>query len=460
MEKRDRPGETTRKAAEGQIQGWQSSQPHLQRVNAAARRSGQIRFTALLHHVNVAALERAFKRLRRAASAGVDGVTVEMYAQDLQSNLQRLCDRVHSGRYWPKPVRRTFIPKADGGQRPLGIPALEDKIVQSAVAEVLSAVYEVDFVDFSYGFRPGRSAHMALARLDWCLQAEKVNWILDVDIRKFYDSVDHGWLLRMIAHRIADRRVLRLIERWLKAGVLESGCWQATEVGTPQGSGISPLLANAFLHYVFDLWSRQWIRRTAAGQVVTIRYADDLVLGFQYESDARRMFSALTERLAKFGLSLNEGKTRLIEFGRFAARDRKAKRLQRPETFNFLGFTHYCSETRGGKFTVKRRTNSQRMARKLSEVRLELKRRMHLAVKAQHLWLAAVLRGHYQYFGVMFNASSLTAFYKCVRLAWFNTLRRRSQKGRMSWERYVALLAVFPLPKPRIVHQPWRGATA
>ena len=460
MEKRNRPGETTREAAEGQIQGWLPSQPSLQRVNAAARRSGQVRFTALLHHVDVAALERAFKRLRRAASAGVDGVTVEMYTQDLHNNLHRLCDRVHSGQYWPKPVRRTYIPKADGGQRPLGITTLEDKIVQSAVAEVLSAVYEVDFVDFSFGFRPGRSAHMALARLDQSLKAQKVNWILDVDIRKFFDSVDHGWLLRMVAHRIADPRVLRLIERWLKAGVLESGCWKATETGTPQGSGISPILSNIFLHHVFDLWVQQWSRRTATGEVVAVRYADDIVLEFQYESDARKMFVALRERVGKFGLTLHEDKTRLIEFGRFAARNREAKGLRRPETFAFLGFTHYCSVTRGGKFTVKRRTHSQRMARKLSEIRLELKHRMHLAVKAQHLWLSAVLRGHYQYFGVMFNSQSLTAFYKCVKLAWFNALRKRSQKSGMTWERYATLLGVFPLPKPRIIHQPWRGSTA
>jgi RNA-directed DNA polymerase len=422
---------------------------------------GQIQFTALLHHVDVAALERALKRIRRAASAGIDGVTVEMYSQNLQGNLQRLCDRVHSGRYWPKPVKRTYIPKADGGQRPLGIPALEDKIVQGAVAEVLNAIYEVDFVDFSYGFRPKRSAHDALSTLDVSLKTRKVNWILDVDIRKFFDSaVDHGWLMRMMAHRIADPRILRLIERWLKAGILESGCWQASETGTPHGSGISPLLTNVFLHHVFDLWIQQWSRRTAKGEVVVVRYADDVVLGFQYENDAKKLFTALKERMAKFGLSLHEGKTRLVEFGRFAARERRVKGLQRPETFTFLGFVHYCSETRNGKFTVKRRTHSQRMARKLSEIRLELKHRMHVAVKEQHVWLSAVLRGHYQYFGVMFNSPSLMAFYKCMKLGWFNTLRRRSQKKGMTWKRYVALLEVFPLPKPRIVHQPWRTAAA
>jgi group II intron reverse transcriptase/maturase len=403
--------------------------------------------------------ERAFRRQRRAASPGVDRVSVDSYAQDLQSNLRRLHDRVHSGQYWPKPVLRSYIPKADGGRRPLGLPTLEDKIVQGAVAEVLNAIYEVDFLGFSHGFRPGRSPHTALAVLDRALMTQKVNWVLDVDIRSFFDSVDHGWLLRMLAHRIADPRILRLIERWLKAGILESGRWRMVAEGTPQGSGISPLLANVFLHYVFDLWIHQWRRRQARGQVVVCRYADDMVLGFQYEDDARGLLAALEERLGHFGLALHEGKTRLIEFGRFAARQREAAGLRRPETFDFLGFTHYCGKTRKGRFMVKRKTQAKRMTRKLTAIRQEMKARLHRPVKVQHQWLCQVLRGHYGYYGVIFNHRSLHAFYEGVKCSWFKALRRRSQKSRMNWQRFAQLLAVYPLPKP-VIHQSWHSVAA
>jgi group II intron reverse transcriptase/maturase len=438
----------TQETAKGQTRSWQALLPHLERVNAAARRSGQTRFTALLHHVDVAALERAFRRQRRAASPGVDRVSVDSYAQDLQSNLRRLHDRVHSGQYWPKPVLRSYIPKADGGRRPLGLPTLEDKIVQGAVAEVLNAIYEVDFLGFSHGFRPGRSPHTALAVLDRALMTQKVNWVLDVDIRSFFDSVDHGWLLRMLAHRIAE-----------KAGILESGRWRMVAEGTPQGSGISPLLANVFLHYVFDLWIHQWRRRQARGQVVVCRYADDMVLGFQYEDDARGLLAALEERLGHFGLALHEGKTRLIEFGRFAARQREAAGLRRPETFDFLGFTHYCGKTRKGRFMVKRKTQAKRMTRKLTAIRQEMKARLHRPVKVQHQWLCQVLRGHYGYYGVIFNHRSLHAFYEGVKCSWFKALRRRSQKSRMNWQRFAQLLAVYPLPKP-VIHQSWHSVAA
>ena len=289
MERRGQLGGITPEAAKGQTQRWQPLLPHLLRVNAAARRSGQTRFTALLHHVDIAALERAFKRQRRAASPGVDGVMVEEYEQNLEANLQRLHERVHSGQYWPKPVLRAYIPKADGGKRGLGLPVLEDKIVQSAVAEVLNAIYEADFYGFSYGYRPGRSPHGALGNLDRALKTQRVNWVLDFDIRSFFDSVDHEWMVRMLEHRIADRRILRLIRRWLTAGILEGGEWVAAETGTPQGSGISPLLANVFLHYCLDAWIHQWRRRHARGQIVVVRYADDAVIGAEYEADARRL---------------------------------------------------------------------------------------------------------------------------------------------------------------------------
>ena len=457
MEKRARLEGTTQETAKGQTPSWQPLLPNLLRVNGAARRSGQTRFTALLHHVDVAALERAFKRQRRGASPGVDGVTVEEYEPQLEENLQRLHARIHSGQYWPKPVRRVHIPKADGGQRGLGLPALEDKIVQSAVAEVLNAVYEADFYGFSYGFRPGRSPHMALETLDRALMTQRVNWVLDCDIRTFFDSVDHEQLVRMLGQRIADRRILRLVRRWLKAGILEGGEWVEVDRGTPQGSGISPLLANVFLHYCFDAWIHQWRQRHARGQIVVVRYADDALIGAEYESDARKLLEALKERLAEFGLELNESKTRLIEFGRFAAERRAKAGLRRPQTFNFLGFTHYCGQARSGKFTAKRKTQAQRMTRKLKELRVEMKKRMHTEVSAQHAWLSQVLRGHDQYYGVIFNGHALGRFHQLVTRQWAHTLRRRSRKSKLNWEKFNKMLAAHPLPQPTI-HQSWRSA--
>jgi RNA-directed DNA polymerase len=456
MEKRGRQDGITTEQAKGRTQRWQPLLPNLQRVNEAARSSGQTRFTALLHHVDVAALERAFRRQRRAASPGMDRVTVDDYERELEANLRRLHDSVHSGQYWPKPVRRTYIPKADGGRRPLGIPALEDKIVQGAVAEVLNAVYEADFMGFSYGFRPERSPHAALAALDKALMTQRVDWVLDVDIRTFFDSVDHGWLVRMLTHRIADRRVLRLIERWLKAGLLESGRWEPVEVGTPQGSGISPILANVFLHYAVDLWVHRWRRRSAAGQVIICRYADDLVIGCQHEAEARQLLAELKDRLAQFGLSLHEGKTRLIEFGRFAAERRAAAGQRRPETFDFLGFTHYCGRTRSGRFVVKRKTQAKRMVRKVKAVRQDMLHRMHAPVREQHRWLGQVLRGHYRYYGVIFNYRALRVFKDCVVRLWRKVLGKRSQKGRVSWASYKSILTAFPLPEP-VLHQAWHG---
>jgi group II intron reverse transcriptase/maturase len=354
-------------------------------------------------------------------------------------------------------VLRVYIPKADGGKRALGLPALEDKLVQSAVAEVLNAIYEADFYGFSYGFRPGRSPHGALASLEKAVMTQRVNWVLDVDIRTFFDSLDHEWLVRMLKHRIADRRIIRLIERWLKAGILESGEWTAVETGSPQGSGISPILANVFLHYAFDAWIHQWRQRYARGRIVVVRYADDGVIGAEYESDAQNLLAALRERLAKFGLALNEGKTRLIEFGRFAAQRRAKAGLRRPETFDFLGFTHYCGETRRGRFMVKRKTQAKRMVRKLKELRVEMRKRWHVQVPEQYTWLSQVLRGHYGYYGLIFNYRSLNQFYQLVKRMWFKALTRRSQTSKLNWNKFSRLLMVFPLPKPT-TRQSWYGA--
>jgi len=426
--------------------------PNLERVKQAAQRCRRTRFTALLHHLNVESLCRAFKRLKPDASPGVDGETVAEYKHGLDDRLQDLCERVHTGRYRPQPIRRVNIPKADGGRRPLGILCLEDKIVQAAVAEILSAIYEVDFRDASYGFRPGRKAHDALKVLQRGIMDERVNWVLDADIRSFFDSVDHELMMRALRERVADPRVLRLIEQWLKVGVLESGECAPTDKGTPQGATISPLLANVFLHYALDTWTERWNEAKAQGVVIFVRYADDFVMGFQYKADAERMHEDLRERLSKCGLRLHEDKTRLIEFGRFA-RERHARRGDgKPETFDFLGFTHYCSETRTGRYMVKRKTQAKRMRRKLAEVRTELRARMHTPIGEQHSWLRGVLRGHYEYYDVPCNSRWLDAFREAVQRHWFRSLRRRERKRGFTWRKFKELLNHFPLPKPGDAH--------
>ena len=459
-EGRDQPGGISRAEARVRTQSRAALPPNLARVNAAAQQAAQTRFTALLHHVDIAALERAFRRQKRLASAGVDGMTMATYEQNLEANLRDLCTRVHTCRYRPQPVRRVYIPKADGGQRPLGVPTLEDKIVQGAVAELLSAVYEVDFLGFSYGFRPRRNPHMALSALHTALMSQRVNWVLDADLRSFFDSVDHEWLLRMVAHRIADPRILRLIRQWLRAGILESNEWYETDRGTSQGAGISPLLANIFLHYVLDLWVHQWRRRHASGRVSIVRYADDFVMGFEKAADAQRMLVDLKDRLAKFGLALHEDKTRLIEFGRLPALRRQQRGERRPETFAFLGFTHYCGWTRDGRFIVKHKTQSKRLTRKLTALRQEGWQHMHAPLAEQQRWYASILRGHYGYYGLPNNSRALSAFHQEVRRIWFRCLRQRSQKARsLTWDRFKAMLERFPLPPPRITH-PWAARMA
>jgi RNA-directed DNA polymerase len=450
-EGRGRPEGEPRENARVRTQSRITLPANLARVTEAARKNKSTRFTALLHHVDVGALERAFRRLKRGAVPGVDGETAASYEQELAQNLERLHALVHSGRYRPQPVRRVYIPKADGGQRPLGVTTLEDKIVQGAVAEVLSVIYEVDFLGFSYGFRPGRSPHDALAALHTAFMTQYVNWVLDADVRSFFDSVDHEWILRMVGHRIADRRILRLIRGWLRAGVMEGQRWSETVQGTPQGSGISPLLANIFMHYALDLWVHQWRRRNARGRVIIVRYCDDFVMGFQYEADARLMLVHLKERLAKFKLALHEKKTRLIEFGKLVSELRLKRGAERCETFKFLGFTHYCAWSWDGRFVVKRRTDHKRLTRKLKELRVEARRRMHTPIVLQHRWLCSVLRGHFAYFGLPSNFDRINAFYQETRRLWYRALNRRSQR-RLSWERYVRLLKRLPLPTPHITH--------
>lgn len=425
----------------------------LERVRQAAGSDRKMRFTALLHHVyDPEMLRTAYLSLKRDAAPGVDGETWRHYGGTLEANLQDLSERLKRGAYRAKPVRRVYIPKADGRQRPLGVTALEDKIVQRATVEVLNAVYETDFVGFSYGFRPERSQHDALDALYTALLTRKVNWVLEVDIRGFFDAIDHGWLVKFLEHRIADRRVVRLIQKWLTAGVLEEGKRRRVEGGTPQGGSISPLLANLYLHYVFDLWVQAWRRKQAHGEVIVVRFADDIVLGFQYPSDAKRFRQELAERLGKFGLELHPEKTRLLEFGRFAAENRKRRGQGKPETFDFLGFTHICARKRSdGGFTVLRQTIRKRLQAKLNEVKTELRRRMHDPIPAVGQWLRSVVGGHLRYYGVPMNSPALNRFRFQVGWLWHRALSRRSQNGRVRWDRMRRLIDRW-LPPARIYH--------
>jgi group II intron reverse transcriptase/maturase len=423
----------------------------LEGVREAARRDRRARFTALLHHITPELLEASFQRLRRDAAAGVDAVTWAGYAEDLASHIPELHRRVHTGAYRATPSRRIYIPKADGGRRPLGIAALEDKIVQQAVVTVLSAIYETDFLGFSYGFRPGRSQHQALDALYVAIDSKPVNWVLDADIHSFFDTLDHEWMLRFLEHRIADQRILRLIRKWLKVGVIdEQGQRVPGERGTPQGAVISPLLANIYLHYVHDLWAHRWRRRHARGQVILVRYADDSVYGFQHEAEARRFLAALQERFAHFGLELHPEKTRLIEFGRCAASHRKHKGLGKPETFDFLGFTHVCGKTRKGRFALRRLTVKKRMRATLAAIRARLKELRHAPIPEQGAWLRRVLRGYFNYHAVPGNLKRLDGFRAEVTRAWRQSLMRRSHKHRMPWSRCNKLVRkYFPSVKQR-----------
>ncbi len=424
----------------------------LDRVRQAARRDKRLRFTTLWHHVyDVDRLRKHYFAMKRASAAGIDGQTWEHYGQRLEENLQELSERLKRGAYRAKPVRRTYIPKADGRQRPLGVPTLEDKLVQRTVAEVLGAIYETDFKGFSYGFRPGRGQHNALDAVVVGIHWRKVSWVLDADIRGFFDAIDHEWMLKFIEHRVADRRVVRHIKKWLHAGVLEEGELRSQECGTPQGGSISPLLANIYLHYVLDLWVERWRKTQTDKSVIIVRYADDFIVGFQVRADGERFLNDLRERLREFGLELHGDKTRLIEFGRFAAVGRERHGRGKPETFDFLGFTHICAKTRKtGKFVVVRKTKRARMQAKLKEIKAELRRRMHDPVPEVAQWVRAVLRGHYQYYGVPFNGRAQSTFRRQVVRLWFRTLRRRSHKTRITWDRMLRLQRW--LPQPRVVH--------
>jgi RNA-directed DNA polymerase len=425
----------------------------LDRVRQAAKARKKERFTALFHHLTVDLLKEAHYWLKRSAAPGVDGLTWKEYEQDLEANVVDLHARLHRGTYRALPSKRKYIAKADGRQRPLGIAALEDKIVQRALVEVLNAIYEEDFLGFSYGFRPGCSQHDCLDALAAGISRMKVNWILDADIRSFFDSVSHEWLIRFLKHRIGDPRVIRLIGKWLKAGVMEDGVVKPTEVGTPQGAVASPLLANIYLHYVFDLWANRWRRHHAQGDVIIVRYADDIVAGFEQEAEAKRFLMDMRQRMEQFALSLHPEKTRLIEFGRFAAKNRTRRGLGKPETFNFLGFTHISGRTRKGGFLLKRKTRRDRLRAKLREIKEALRWRMHDSIPEQGTWLAQVVRGYFNYHAVPTNAPSLSTFRYHVTDLWRRALKRRSQRDRTTWDR-ITRLAEDYLPAARVLH-PW-----
>ena len=434
-------------------QSRESVSQALERIRKVAKERKKEKFTALFHHISIELLEQSFFELKEDAAPGVDRLTWTDYEIDLERKLKDLHERVHRGAYRALPSRRVYIPKPDGRQRPLAVAALEDKIVQRAVAKLLNAIYEEDFLGLSYGFRPGRGTHDALDALCVGIHSKKVSFILDADIRSFFDEINQEWLIRFLEHRIGDRRIIRLIQKWLKAGVMEDGVVTVSDRGTGQGSVISPLLANIYLHYALDLWALRWRRREVTGDMIFVRYADDFIVGFQHESDARRFLDEMRERLGKFALSLHPEKTRLIEFGRFAAERRKRRGFGKPETFNFVGFTFICGKTRAGKFQIKRKTRRDRMRAKLTMIKEEMWRRMHQPIPQQGKWLWYVVNGYFNYHAVPTNARALHVFRHQIADLWRRTLRRRSQKDRMTWERMTQLVDDW-LPKPIILH-PW-----
>jgi len=420
-------------------------------VRKAAGNNKEMKFTALLHHLTVELLRESFHSLKRKAAPGVDGVTWQEYEDGLEDRLIDLHGRIHRGAYRATPSRRVYIEKADGRQRPLAVPVIEDKLVQHAVVTILNQIYEEDFLGFSYGFRPGRSQHQALDALSYALLKKKVNYVLDADIRGFFDNLDKSWLIKFVEHRVADPRILRLIQKWLNAGVMEEGKWSDTKTGSPQGSVVSPLLANIYLHYAFDLWVNMWREKWAHGEVVVVRYADDIILGFQHQADADRFLENLQERLGMFGLELHPDKTRRIEFGRFAEENRRRRGEGKPETFDFLGFTHISGKNRLGRFTVRRKTIRKRMGAKLRDIKQQLRERMHDPVRQTGQWLKSIVQGHFNYYAVPGNLDSLGAFRHRLIGQWWRTLRRRSQKNPINWTRTLALADRW-FPQPQVLH--------
>jgi len=452
VEERPLPERNSDQTTADRTQGRAAASSGLVAVRRAAQQGKDVRFTALLHHITVDLLEQSYFALKRDSAPGIDGVTWQAYGERLTEVLPDLHTRIHKGSYRAQPARRTMIPKPDGSERPLSILCLEDKLVQQAVVYVLEAIYEPDFLGFSYGFRPGRSQHDALDALSTGIYRKRVNWVLDADIRGFFDAMSHDWILSFLRHRIADKRLLRLITKWLKVGTFHDGRREPSDCGTPQGAVISPLLANVYLHYVFDLWANVWRQKKASGDVVIVRYADDVVVGFEHQHEATAFLADLQERLKTFELTLHPDKTRLIQFGRWAIAKRKREGLGKPETFDFLGFTHFCTRShKNGSFVIGRKTIRKRMRARLLEIKLELRRRMHDPVFMTGLWLRRVLRGYLNYFAVSGNQPSLYAFLNQVRWYWLRSLRRRSQKAFINWTQFARRTHSF-FPPVRLLH--------
>src|ERR1700716_915420 len=454
------PGEPraeTKGNADQQTMPWaqsQTSMPRaLDRIREVARERKKEKFISLFHHISIDLLAEAFYQLEVDAAPGVDRLMWKDYEAELERNLEDLHNRVQSGAYRARPSRRVYIPKPDGRQRPLAVAALEDKIVQRAVVALLNAIHEEEFLGISYGFRPGRSTHDALDALCVGIHSKKVSFILDADIRSFFDEISQQWLIRFLEHRIGDKRIIRLIQKWLKAGILEDGIVAVSDKGTGQGAVISPLLANIYLHYALDLWAERWRKREDTGDMIIVRYADDIIVGFEHEADARRFLEAMRERLGEFALSLHPDKTRLIEFGRHAAANRDRRGLGKPETFNFLGFTFICGKSRRGKFLLKRKTGRARRRAKLQAIKQELRQRRHQPIPVQGKWLRQVVKGYFNYHAVPTNSQALAAFRFFVTELWQRSLRRRSQKDGTTWQQ-IAQLAKDWLPKPDTLH-PW-----
>ena len=421
-------------------------------VRRAARQSKSVRFTALLHHITFDLLKQSYLSLERDSAPGIDGVTWQAYGENLEAKLTALHDRIHKGSYRARPARRTYIPKADGSRRPLSIWCLEDKIVQQAVGTVLEAIYEEDFVGFSYGFRPGRGQHDALDALHVGILRRRVNWVLDADIQGFFDAMSHSWIIRFLEHRIADQRILRLVAKWLKVGIVEDGRVTRGTRGAPQGAVISPILANVYLHYVYDLWAHRWRQTKASGDMIVVRYADDTIVGFLHEDEAKVFLHDLQERMRAFELALHPDKTRLIRFGRYAVKQREKLGEGKPETFDFLGFTHFCTRSRtGGSFVIGRKTIKKRMRAKLKAIKVELRKSMHNPIAKTGAWVKQMLQGHLNYFAVAGNDKSLWWFFNEVRWLWLKSLKRRSQNARLSWEKFTRLVDRF-FPPIKVLH--------
>jgi len=425
----------------------------LARIRAAAQKDSQLQFNNLYHHLTVERLNSAYRDVKRHVASGVDDVTWEDYGENLADKLQDLHNRLHKGSYRPQPSKRVWLEKADGKKRPIGVTALEDKIVQQALGSIIQTIYETDFLGFSYGFRPGRSQHSALDAVYVALIQKKISWVLDADIKGFFDTIGHEWLMTFLAHRITDRKTLGLVKKFLTAGVEEDGKWSKTVAGTPQGSVISPLLANIYLHYVLDLWVQQWRKKRARGEVYIVRYADDFVVGFQTKSDGALFHYQLHKRLEHFGLTLHETKTRLIEFGRFASSNRKEAGKGKPETFNFLGFVHICGQRRSdGKFTVLRKTIAKKQRTTTKRIKEALYKRINMNVHLLGQWLARVVRGFYNYYGVPGNLKSLNEFRTQICCLWLKVLRRRSHKAtKYNWHKFQRLVRRY-IPSAKNVH--------